>query len=398
MNEIRRWHRWIMTVFGLLLLYWAASGLTLAIYDATDSHQVWAGEGGGPGASLAVPGLGTLPDPATLAPGIASALQQAGRGMTIASVDLRNTGRFLRLQFAQSDGDRDTMKRFDAASGASITADHAEGFDGPPEAPPDFAARRNGLKSWHKGNALGLPGQFVGLLAGLSLLALAASGLLLYFKLWAMRRRSGKPAFFWRNAGDGVWRRLHRAVAIVAAAFVLNIAITGCILAVGEIQLNLFLQHHIGSPPYPRPTPMPPPSQSALPGDIAAMLGTTYRAARAQGGEVQAIQLVMRDGVAKGLALVGGARPAWRAFDAQRGTAVADEATGGVQVGNGYFTDWHQVLKRLHRGDIVGHFDGRLIDIAAGLATIYLVVSSLFMYAELRVRRRKAGRGGWFWQ
>jgi hypothetical protein len=37
-----------------------------------------------------------------------------------------------------------------------------------------------------------------------------------------------------------------------------------------------------------------------------------------------------------------------------------------VQRGNGYFADWHQVLKRMHRGDVVGHFGGRYFSIAVG--------------------------------
>jgi uncharacterized iron-regulated membrane protein len=239
----------------------------------------------------------------------------------------------------------------------------------------------------------------LGLLVGLSVIALVVTGTVLYFKLWAARRKAGRGAFFW-TAKESLWRRLHRWIAIVAAAFILNIAVSGSILAYGEIQLHVFLQYRIGAPPYPRPTPVPPVSEAPLPHDVNAMLQTTYHAARvySPNGRITAIQLVVRNGIAKGLVTLGGSKPHILAFDAHSGAEVSDWSTGGVQVGHGYFTDWHQVLKRLHRGDIVGSFAGRYLDMAAGLALLYLLVSSIFLYFDMKMRRAKTGRAGWFWR
>jgi len=395
---MRTWHRSIMTVVVVALSYWVGSGLVMGIYDLTDDTQVWAIEGGGPGARLtdAARSARAIPDPASLATPISAALASVG-AMPYASVDLRMIGEEPRLEFAEASGERATMRRFYAETAAPMSQQVADGDTG--AKPPDNVTKRTTLKAWHRGNIIGMPGQVLGLLVGLSLIALVVTGVVLYFKLWAARRKAGRPGFFW-TAKESLWRRLHRWISILAAAFIFNIAVSGAILAYGEIQLNIFLQHHIGAAPYPRPTPMPAVSEAPLPHDVNAMLETTYRAGRvySPNGRITAVQLVVRNGIAKGLVTLGGAKPHVLAFDAHSGAEVSDWSTGGVQVGQGYFADWHQALKRFHRGDILGSFAARYVDLAAGLALLYLVVSSFFLYFDMRKRRRQTGRTDWFWK
>lgn len=395
---MRRWHRWTMTVFGVVLAYWVTAGLTTAIYDVTDRTQVWALQGGGPGERLTdfAAATRTIPDPATLEPGLSAAIKAAGP-MAIAGVDLRMRGAAPRLQLARADGDRATMRRFYADTGAPMSDVAA---DGDPFAKPSpNVVLRNTIKSFHKGDAFGLPGQIVGLLAGLALITLTVTGVTTYVKLWNARRKTGRGAFFW-TSGDSLWRRLHRWTAMGVSAFVLNIAVTGTVLAFGEIQLNIFLKYHVGAPSYPMPTPMPALSSAPLPPGVPAMLETGYRAAKAAAtaAPLVALTLVERsDGAPRALATFGGDRPKILAFDARTGAPVRDWTSGGVQVGNGYFADWHQILKRLHRGDIIGDFSGRYIDIATGLALLYLVISSFVMYADLWRRRARSSRKALFW-
>jgi uncharacterized iron-regulated membrane protein len=54
------------------------------------------------------------------------------------------------------------------------------------------------LKGLHRGDFIGLPGRWVSLATGLSLLFLSVSGAVMYLDLWNRRRRSGRPALFWR--------------------------------------------------------------------------------------------------------------------------------------------------------------------------------------------------------
>jgi len=393
---MRNVHRWLMTVFVIILLYWVCSGLTMAIYDATDRTQVWAIEGGGPGERLgdSTRHAASLPDPQTFASGISAARVSVG-DMPVASAELRMVGATARLQFAEASGARSTMRRFYAASGAPMAGDDDESSQ-PRDAPN--VTRRNNLKAWHRGNVAGLPGQFIGLLAGLALIVLGITGIFVYFQLWKARRRSGRRAFFW-SLRESLWRRLHRWVSIIAAAFVLNIAISGVVLAYGEIWIHLALEYHMFAPPYPRPTPLPPVSAGPISGDVNAMFERAYQAAAARNptAHIVSLQLVQRDGVAKALVLLGDPTPAILSLDAHSGAPVNDWSTGGVQVGNGYFADWHQVLKRIHRGDIIGHFSGRYVDMGFGLALFYLLLSSIVMYIDMLRRRRHLGRNTLFW-
>ena len=395
---MRTWHRWTMTLALPLLAYWVLSGLWLAFYDATDTRQVWAREGGGPGARIDGDAVDARPlsDSASLAAGLERARAVVGN-FEVASVELRSIGGTPVVQLADESGDRARVVRLDASTGlhwdAPVEVDDRD-------ADPDGSIRqRNSYKSWHRGDIAGLPGQIIGLITGVALLALCTTGLLLYRSLWPRRRAAGKPALLWRG-GESAWRRIHRWVSLCSAVFILNIAITGVTLAAAEIQLNVFLHHHIGTPPYPRPTAMPPVSQGALPGDLGAMLKTAFNAARQRSpdAEIAIIRLVVHEGVPKALVTYAGRQPVTVAFDPLRGTPVDDYATSGRQHGQGYFADWHQVVKRMHRGDILGGFSGRYVDIAAGFAIAWLVLSAIAMYVELLRRRVTAGRRGLFWR
>ena len=393
----RQLHRGTMTIGALLAAYWVVSGLTLAVFDATDPHQAWAALGGGPGARLNdwAASAQAVPDPTTLATGIRAALATAGT-MPIAGVDYRMTGATPRLQLSEANGERDGELRFYAATGRPMTALVA---DGDPFAPrPRMFDTRERIKSLHKGDAYGLPGQSLGLLTGVLVSTLAISGMLLYLQLWRARRRAGRAALFW-TARESRWRRLHRGVAVVAMLFVLNKAVTGTILACGELQVQLAI-HQLLPFPYPMPTPMPPYSEGALSADPLQGLQTSFQAARSMAPDapIVAIDLVRHDGRAKGLVTLGGTPARTFAFDMATGVPLDDWATRGTQAGNGYFTDWHQVVKRMHRGDIIGRFAGRYVDIVAGAALLYLLISGVVMYAQMFSRRRRAGQTSLFWK
>jgi uncharacterized iron-regulated membrane protein len=53
------------------------------------------------------------------------------------------------------------------------------------------------VKNIHRGDFLGLPGRFMSLFTGLSLLFLALSGAAMYFDLWNRRRKAGHSGLFW---------------------------------------------------------------------------------------------------------------------------------------------------------------------------------------------------------
>jgi uncharacterized iron-regulated membrane protein len=55
----------------------------------------------------------------------------------------------------------------------------------------------NLLKELHTGAIIGLSGQWLDLLTGLAFIVLAVTGILMYFKLLAQRRKLGRRGLFW---------------------------------------------------------------------------------------------------------------------------------------------------------------------------------------------------------
>jgi hypothetical protein len=83
---------------------------------------------------------------------------------------------------------------YDAATGREMSLTEP-GY--PPTGQPFGWREHQLMKQIHRGDWLGLPGRALDLLAGLSMLFLALSGVAMYFDLWRRRRRGGRAGFFW---------------------------------------------------------------------------------------------------------------------------------------------------------------------------------------------------------
>jgi uncharacterized iron-regulated membrane protein len=53
------------------------------------------------------------------------------------------------------------------------------------------------MKHFHSGEMFGITGQMMNLFAGLSLLFLSISGLVMYFDMWSKRKKIGRKSFLW---------------------------------------------------------------------------------------------------------------------------------------------------------------------------------------------------------
>jgi len=92
-----------------------------------------------------------------------------------------------------------------------------------------------------------------------------------------------------------------------------------------------------------------------------------------------------------------GVHPALYTFNSATG-AWTNPATAGVPAASPYVGSlhWHQILKRLHRGDIIG-VNGRWVLVTADLCLLFLATSGIVMYFQMLARRRRVGAKGWFW-
>lgn len=195
---MRTLHRWLMTVFAVLFVYWAGSGLTLAIWDLTDSTQAWA-ETGGPGAR---PGIDDHAVP-LVAESIGSNMALTVKAAhtllpdaPLTSIEVRMTSSGPR-SIVTTGGEDPRSLTFDLQTQAllSNTAANARQV-----AAPLLNNRSNmhlRIKDWHRGNIVGDWGVAVALLTGIALLTMLVTGVVLYFSVWNLRRRSGRSSFFW---------------------------------------------------------------------------------------------------------------------------------------------------------------------------------------------------------
>ena len=197
---MRSLHRGVMTVVALLLLYWVASGLVMAIYDVQDGAQSWAREGGGAGArpvpSLPVSEIDSMLDVTT------RAAAAAAPGAPLEALALRVVNG-VPLGLVGTGGSTPRQFVFNARTGAVLNEQAAEPPDAPGGTGSLFMATylpslHNRIKDWHRGNAFGDTGIWLALAAGCGLLILTVSGLWTYFQMLVRRRQSGHRSLFWR--------------------------------------------------------------------------------------------------------------------------------------------------------------------------------------------------------
>jgi uncharacterized iron-regulated membrane protein len=92
-------------------------------------------------------------------------------------------------------GGKETRQRpFNAATGG-VAPLWAPGY--PITGQPFGWAWDQTVKGVHRGDAFGLPGRWMSLLTGLSLLFLCISGAANYYELWSKRRKAGRPGLLW---------------------------------------------------------------------------------------------------------------------------------------------------------------------------------------------------------
>lgn len=200
---MRRIHRFVMTVFIVLLCYWAVSGLVLNLYDLFDKGAAFAREGGGAGAraptvvmGLDLAKLSPLAD-SDLGPALDAALavarEKAPDGQ-VEGIELHRspagTEIALRLRGSPLSG-----MTLNTQSGVVRLSERTASAARPAAAPAEL---HGSIKRWHRGLIWGIPGATLSFLSGCALLVLWVTGMVLYFDLWGARRRVRRPAFFWR--------------------------------------------------------------------------------------------------------------------------------------------------------------------------------------------------------
>lgn len=392
--QVRSFHKWLGVGFGALLLYISLTGVWVQGVDlsailrhapATDPDMVAIRESlDGPGNFSVIEPTDydapTLPhnlDPLAATARVQTAAAKALPGQPIRYVELRMQHGFPVGQVMAGD----TLLRFDAATGTRL-----------PDAPKEkgHPPQSNHLlaKRWHRMWTLGDGMLWLDALCGIALGALTVLGLILWFRMWRMRVRIKRPAIWWK--GGGTIRMIHRGLAPLAALPLLVVAISGTILSIDSLSMQIFRWRHPDQLAFHiLPIGMIADYSSPLaPGAAAAMARTTLAAHGT--APLRVLRLRTFAGMPQGVIVTG--QPLAR-------QVIVNTATGqpaGLAEPN--YPDtvfptgwaWHEWLKQLHRGDALG-LPGRLLDLLAGLSLMWFAGSGLWMWYGPWQRKRKAG-------
>ena len=278
----------------------------------------------------------------------------------------------------------------DMASGKMLERTVRDRIDDAPEGAP-----RNIIKHLHRMTSFGDWALILNLLAPVALGFLIVTGLLIYCKLLAARRRMARNGPFWK--GGDRWRELHRWLSILLALPLMVVTVSGLWLAIESAGLALTIRQlgpQMGD--VLRPGALTPMVDARLP----AMLVVTLAAAEPEiaGKPVKVVRLRTYGDHPQGVIVTGGeAESRQLVYDAVTGRPMSLTEPGYAPVPFPFGWQAHETAKLIHRGDIAG-MPGRWLDLLAGLGLVYFALSGIVMYLTLWRKRAKGGRRRLFWK
>ena len=402
------YHRWASLLAGLLILYVAVTGVMTQSMDlfAQMTHQPASNpslqefhqhlNGTDNYAVVSDPDYAAQSLPSGLnIEGALSRLAQAARkaapGQLMRFIELRMVGN--RVAGHVLMGRQHLL--FDLVSGARLPDASL-----PPANPNGITPEwRSQIKSWHKFDFNRFTLQkltILNFLAGIAVGVLTITGLIHYYRLLKVRRKIGKPELFW-SAG-GVWRKLHRWTATVSFVIVLYLAGTGVLMSVSD----LGAAYAEWKSPRDQRAVNPDKADFSSPledAELLPMARTTLAAYEAAHRDIPIKVLRLRYfvGYAQGVVVTGENAPAQHVFNTVDGREMSENEPGYPTWNFPFGWQWHQDVKRLHRGDFFG-LSGNWLEWLGGVSLIYFAISGLWMYYQLWAKRAKANRRSIVWR
>jgi uncharacterized iron-regulated membrane protein len=401
---MRTVHRWVGTLVAPFALWFAITGIAVQTIDlgalfahapATDPNVMAIRESldGPPNqavirtADFAAPAFRDGYDYDGALRRVVATARAAAPGIAFRYVELRAAGR-------DTEGDIQLpgrLLRF------SSTGTRLPDIGAP--SPGNLGSAHATAKHLHRLFFLGDDMLWINALVGIALGGMILTGLVLYYRLVRARVRAKGITFFW-SAG-GLWRSFHRGVAVVAAAFLLVIAISGVLLSFDSLAFGIYRGLYPdrlvdGFAPLGMVGDYSSPLDDAA---LPAMLRQTLTAYRASGqvGPIKVVRLRFFAGMPQGIVVAGsGDATRQSIFNAQTGAPAG--LSGPNYPYTGFPLGWqlHEWVKQVHRGDAFG-IPGRVMSLLSGIALAFLSVSGATLYLDLLRRRRRAGRKQLFW-
>lgn len=256
---------------------------------------------------------------------------------------------------------------------------------------------REAVKNYHRFIPINRAwGMILSVLGGMVMAVLVFTGLVQYFRMLSGRSKLGRNAMFW--SGGGWWRSLHRWLSIGLSIPIVILTVTGFLLAVdclGQPIHGLLHPSHPGGP-NPFADDMSSPMTNA---ELPTMLRTTLLSYQQvmPNMPIKVVRLRYFSGMPQGVVIAGDADTSQLVFNAVTGKQVSESEPGYPDTGYPFGWQWHQWLKKIHRGDMIVGVSGRWVELLGGLGIVYLSFSAFIMYYNLWARRRRNGRTALMW-
>ena len=193
-------HRGISVLAAAFLLVISVSGTMLAIDTLGLGYYRFTHKDAGKYMQFPIGSIGDFssPLPDAKLPSMLQTTLSAGRetseALPIKAVRLRYFNGIPQGVLIAGDGNQTQQLVFNAETGKPMSLTEPEY----PKTHYRFGWQEHELmKKIHRGDAFGIPGRMMDLFAGLSLIYLSISGVVMYVDLWRRRRRGGRSALFW---------------------------------------------------------------------------------------------------------------------------------------------------------------------------------------------------------
>ena len=413
-KDLRPFHRILGSIILIFTAYFGVTGIMVQLVDikavlshaaATDPEMLAIRESidGTPNYSvITAPDYAAPPLPdglnynRALAAVLTTARSSAGTGAILKYVELRMVDDKPLALVLSSDGKTNKVLRIDPVSGTSL-----------PNPPPRPRSRpapslHNTFKRWHRLQQFNVGDQWqaVNGLVGVCLFMMIITGIVLYFRLLNARSRAGLKGFFWSSGG--FWRSFHRGLSIVAAVFLLVVSVSGALMAMDSVGLGIYTSTHQDPSKPGRQFPfgmvgdLSSPLQDA---QLPTMLQSTLFAFRSEHSTapIKVLRLRYYSGMPQGLIIYGTGNDTKQiVYNTATGKLTSTTEPDYPYTGFPMGWKWHELVKQIHRGDILG-IPGRFMDLFAGFSLVFLSVSGLVMYLGIWNKRRKAGKPSPIW-
>ena len=118
------------------------------------------------------------------------------------------------------------------------------------------------------------------------------------------------------------------------------------------------------------------------------------------GTPIKVIRLRTNGTMKQGAVIAEDERPGWAqqlVFNAESGKPASLTEPEYPRSNFPFGVQTHENMKHFHSGEMFG-VSGQTMNLFAGLSLLFLSISGLTVYIEMWLKRRKAGRGSFFWK